>query len=45
MIDGIINNGEKKSVREQMGEYRNMIEVYVHAVPKTVNKDRSDLEH
>ena len=45
MIDGIINNGEKKSVREQMGEYRNMIEAYVHAVPKTVNKDRSDLEH
>ena len=44
MIDGIINNGEKKSVREEMGEYRNMIEAYVHTVPKTVNKDRSDLE-
>ena len=45
MIDGIINNGEKKSVREEMNEYRNMTEAYVHPFPKNENKDHSDLEH
>ena len=45
MIDGIINNGDKKSVREEMNEYRNMIEAYVRPFPRNGNKDHSDLEH
>ena len=45
MIDGIINNGEKRSVREELSEYRNMIEAYSHPLPKIEKKDHSDLEH
>ena len=45
MIDGIINNGEKRSVREDLNEYRNMIEAYSHPLPKIEKKDHSDLEH
>ena len=45
MIDGIINNGEKPSVREEMNEYRSMIEAYVHPLPQNKKKDHPDLEH
>lgn len=38
MIDGIINNGEKKSVREEMNEFRNMSDAYVNPFPKDSNK-------
>lgn len=45
MIDGIINNGEKKSIREELKEYRTMIEAYVHPFPKGKSNDQPDLEH
>lgn len=45
MIDGIINNGEKPSIREEMNEYRSMIEAYVHPLPQNKKKDHPDLEH
>ena len=45
MIDGIINNGEKRSIREELSEYHNMIEAYSHPFPTIENKDHSDLEH
>lgn len=45
MIDGIINNGEKKSIREELNEYHNMVEAYSHPFPVIEKKDHSDLEH
>lgn len=45
MIDGIINNGEKRSIREELSEYHNMIEAYSHPFPTIEKKDHSDLEH
>ena len=45
MIDGIINNGEKKSVRDEMNELRNKSEAYIHVFPKDNNKkDQPDHE-
>ena len=45
MIDGIINNGEKRSIRDELSEYHNMIEAYSHPFPTVEKKDHSDLEH
>lgn len=44
MIDGIINNGEKKSVRDEMNELRNKSEAYIHVFPKD-NKKKDQPDH
>ena len=44
MIDGIINNGEKKSIREEMDKYLNQAKEFAHALPRHDKNGHSDPE-